>query len=81
MNTPKKLTDLKVQDWVIDVKGSISVEVEADRVFSELWPDDTRDTKVNFLFQEDDTDGNTYKVYEAYKDSGSDDYIYLKVRA
>lgn len=79
-STPRTLADLKHQDWVIDVKPQHSVEVAADHIFSELFTNDDRPVTVNFLFQEDEANGDIIKVYEAYKDSGSVDYLYLKKR-
>ena len=81
MNTPQKLSDLKYQDFVINVKPSISVRVEAERSFNELFGTDYQgDLKVNLLFTEEEN-GDSIKVYEAYKDSGSADYIYLKAKS
>lgn len=81
MNTPKQLSDLKHQDFVINVKPSISVHVEAERSFNELFGTDYKgDLKVNHLFTEEEN-GDYVKVYEAYKDSGSTDYVYLKVKS
>lgn len=79
-STPKKLTDLKQQDWVIDVKPQHSAQVAAETIFEQLFPEDDRAVKVNLLFTEEETNGDTIQVFEAYKDSGSDDYIYLKKR-
>lgn len=75
--TPKSLNDLKFQDWVIDVLPQHSPQDAAERVLNELFPEDERPVQVNFLFSEMDGDDEV-KVYEAYKDSGSVDYIYLK---
>lgn len=69
--TPKTLADLKSQDWVINVKPTDTPQAAAEEVLNQLIPDD-RPVKVNFLFEEDDA-----KVYEAYKDSGSNDYLYM----
>lgn len=78
--TPKQLSDLRHQDWVIDVKPQHSAQVAAETIFAELFPEDNREVKVNFLFKEEETNGDEIMVFEAYKDSGSDDYVYLKKR-
>jgi hypothetical protein len=72
MTTPKTLADLQSQDWVIDLKPTDKPQSAAEEVLNQLIPDD-RPVKVNHIFTEGDV-----KVYEAYKDSGSDDYIYIK---
>lgn len=74
MPTPKKLTDLKFQNHVLFLTKSQVVETEARRVFKELFNSDDP-VKTNKLFTED---GEI--VYEAYQDSGSDDYLYLVQR-
>lgn len=75
---PKTLLDLQYQDWVINVESKHTVQTAAEHVLSELFPDDDRTVKVNYLFTELDKHlGEEVKVYEAYKDSGSVDYIYL----
>lgn len=79
-STPKTLTDLRHQDWVIDVKPTHSAQVAAETIFEQLFPGDDREVKVNFLFKEEETNGDTIHVFEAYKDSGSTDYVYLKKR-
>lgn len=80
MNTPKSLADLKHFDNVFPVDtASVGIQFEAERVFNENFGEDTLPGKViaRFLFAEDDADGNQVKVFEAYKDSASEDYIYL----
>jgi len=70
--TPRTLADLKFQDWVIDLKQFDTPRKAGEEVLNQLFPDD-RPVYVRHLFTENDI-----KVYEAYKDSGSDDYIYIK---
>lgn len=69
--TPKNLIDLRYQDNVITLKNGEAPESSANRFFHELF-DPTAAVKVNFLFTEEGK-----KVYEAYQDSGSVDYLYL----
>lgn len=80
MNTPKTLADLKhfTNVFAVDT-ASVGIHSEAERVFNENLGEDTLPGKVTtrFLFSENDSEGNQVKVYEAYKDSGSEDYIYL----
>lgn len=71
-STPRNLADLKHQENVIEVKANETVDQVAEYFFRDLFSDDIRPVKVNFLFAEEDA-----KVYEAYKDSGSVDYLYL----
>lgn len=80
MNTPKSLADLKHFENVFPVDtASVGIQFEAERVFNENFGEDTLPGKVTarYLFAENDTEGNQVKVYEAYKDSASEDYIYL----
>lgn len=70
MNTPKTLADLRLEDNVITLNGK-TPETEANRFFHELF-DPIAKVTVRLLFTEDDK-----KVYEAYQDSGSVDYLYL----
>lgn len=80
MNSPKTLADLKHFENVFLVDtASVGIQLEAERVFNENFGADTLPGKVTarYLFAEDDADGNQVKVYEAYKDSASEDYIYL----
>lgn len=70
--TPKNLAALKYQENVIEIKPQETVDQAAEYFFRDLFSDDIRPVKVNFLFEEDGA-----KVYEAYKDSGSVDYLYL----
>lgn len=80
MNTPKTLADLKHFQNVFAVDtASVGIQSEAARIFNENLGEDTLPGKVTtrFLFSENDNEGNQVKVYEAYKDSGSEDYIYL----
>lgn len=80
MNTPKSLTDLKHFQNVFPVDtASVGIQSEAERVFNENFGEDTLPGKVTarYLFAENDSEGNQVKVYEAYKDSASEDYIYL----
>jgi hypothetical protein len=82
MSSPKMLSDLKHFANVFSVDtASVGIQREAERVFNETFGEDTLPGKVKarFLFAENDSDGNQVKVYEAYKDSGSEDYIYLTV--
>lgn len=75
--TPKTLADLKHQDWVIDlelVQGPRDTPQQAaDFIFESLMPGDERPVTLRQLFTEGDV-----RVYEAYKDSGSVDYLYIK---
>jgi hypothetical protein len=83
MNTPKSLADLKHFNNVFEVDtASVGIQFEAERVFNENFGEDTLPGKVTarFLFSENDSDGNQVKVYEAYKDSGSEDYVYLTAK-
>lgn len=80
MNTPKTLADLTHFKNVFAVDtASVGIQFEAERVFNENFGEDTLPGKVTarFLFAEDDSEGNQVKVFEAYKDSASEDYIYL----
>lgn len=70
--TPKTLADLQYQDWVIDLKPTDTPQAAAEEVLNQLFPDD-RSITVRCLFTEDGI-----RVHEAYKDSGSVDYIYIK---
>lgn len=72
-STPKTLADLKSLDWVIDLKKTDTPKKAAEEIFEQLHPTDERPIFVRHLFTEGEI-----KVYEAYKDSGSDDYIYIK---
>jgi hypothetical protein len=74
-STPKNLASLKYQENVLEVKTSETVNQVAEYFFRDLFSDDIRPVKVNFLFEEDGA-----KVYEAYKDSGSVDYLYLIIK-
>lgn len=71
-STPKTIADLKYQDWVIDLKPTDTPQAAADEVLNQLFPDD-RPVTVRKLFTEDGI-----IVHEAYKDSGSNDYVYIK---
>ena len=70
-STPKQLTDLRSQDNVLHLKSGQTLETEARRYFKEVF-DDERHVYTRALFEEDDK-----KVYEAYTDSGSTDYLYI----
>jgi hypothetical protein len=70
-STPKQLTDLKSQDNVLHLKHGQMLEAEASRFFKEVFTDD-RAVTTRLLFEEDGK-----KVYEAYTDSGSVDYLYI----
>lgn len=70
--TPRNLADLKHQDWVIDLKPTDTPQAAAEEVLNQLFPDD-RPVLVRQLFTEENV-----RVYEAYKDSGSVDYLYIK---
>lgn len=69
--TPTQLTDLRSQNNVIHLGNSQTVETESRRYFKEVFSDD-RHVYTRLLFEED-----VKKVYEAYTDSGSDDYLYI----
>lgn len=80
MKSPKTLADLKHFTSVFPVDtASVGIQFEADRVFNENFGEDTLPGTVTarFLFAEDDSEGKQVKVYEAYKDSASEGYIYL----
>jgi hypothetical protein len=83
MSSPKMLSDLKhfANVFSVDTAG-VGIQFEAERVFNETFGEDTLSGKVTarFLFAENDSDGNQVKVYEAYKDSGGEDYIYLTAK-
>ncbi len=70
--TPKTLSDLKYQDWVIDLNPTDSAQIAAENILNQLLPDE-RPVYCRQLFVESDI-----RVYEAYKDSGSTDYLYIK---
>lgn len=72
-STPKTISELKSQDWVIDLKPTDTPQAAAEEVFNGLFPDDDRHVYVRLLFTE-----NGIRVHEAFKDSGSDDYLYIK---
>jgi len=77
---PNKLSDLKYLDTFNIDTASVSVQVEAERVFNEFYGADylpDNQVVVKYLFSEVDEHEKTVKVYEAYKDSGSEEYIYL----
>jgi hypothetical protein len=69
---PTTLASLKFQDWVIDLKPTDTPQSAAEYILNELFPDD-RPVYVRELFVEGGT-----RVWESYKDSGSDDYVYIK---
>jgi hypothetical protein len=71
ISTPKQLTDLRSQNNVLHLKAGQTLETEARRYFKEVF-DDERHVYTRSLFEEDGK-----KVYEAYTDSGSDDYLYI----
>lgn len=71
MPTPKNILDIRFQNNVIHVSPSQNVDTEANRFFHEIFGNKLP-VSVNFLFEED-----AKRVYEAYQDSGSDDYLYL----
>lgn len=70
-STPRQLTDLRSQDNVLHLKDNQETITEARRFFKEVFSDE-RQVTTRFLFEEDGK-----KVYEAYTDSGSVDYLYL----
>ena len=72
-SNPKSLTDLCSQDNVIIAKQGEAPETIANRFFNELFHP-TSPVSINFLFEEDNK-----RVYEAYQDSGSIDYLYIIV--
>lgn len=69
--TPTQLTDLRSQNNVLHLKAGQTLETEARRYFKEVFGDE-RHVYTRPLFEEDGK-----KVYEAYTDSGSDDYLYI----
>jgi hypothetical protein len=70
-STPRQLTDLRSQDNVIHLKQGQMLDAEARRFFKEVFSDE-RPVSTKLLFEEDGK-----KVYEAYTDSGSVDYLYI----
>lgn len=68
--TPKTLSDLQYQDHVLRTTR-FAIEAVASEYFKKIM-DDERDVTVRLLFTEDG-----HKVYEAYTDSGSIDYLYI----
>jgi hypothetical protein len=70
-NTPKNLTDLRYQDNVLHLKVGQYLNTEARRFFKEVMEDE-RPVSTRFLFSEAGK-----KVYEAYTDGGSVDYLYI----
>jgi hypothetical protein len=74
MTTPKNLTDLRFET-VIRTTSNFETQSNAKRYFKDCEIEG--DVKVRFLFSEEETNGDVYKVYESYVDSGSVDYIYL----
>jgi hypothetical protein len=70
-STPKQLTDLKSQDNVLHLKPGQMLDAEANRFFKEVFSDE-RPVTTKLIFEEDGK-----KVYEAYTDSGSVDYLYI----
>lgn len=68
--TPKTLSDLQYQDHVLRT-NLFAIEAVASEYFKKIM-DDERDVTVRLLFTEDG-----HKVYEAYTDSGSIDYLYI----
>lgn len=84
MNTPTTLADLQhlTNVFPVDTAG-VGIAPEAMRVFEENYGGEYRPDlalTVGYLFTEDDSEGNQVNVYEAYKDSGSNDYIYLTAK-
>jgi hypothetical protein len=80
MSTPLTFEDLKVFENVFAVDtSSVSIQTEAARIFNEKFGEDLLPDQVTtrFLFAGDDSEGNQVKVYEASKDSGSKNLIYL----
>jgi hypothetical protein len=70
-STPKKLTDLRHQDNVVNIKRDEAPETIARKWFKEVF-DNPNEPTINKLFKEDDS-----TVFEAYVDSGSVDYLYI----
>lgn len=70
-STPRHLTDLRSQDNVLHLKDGQETITEARRFFKEVFNDEGR-VSTHLIFEEDGK-----KVYEAYTDSGSEDYLYL----
>lgn len=70
-STPANLIDLKSQDNVLHLKDSQEPITEARRFFKEVFEDE-RNVTTRLIFEEDGK-----KVYEAYTDSGSVDYLYI----
>jgi len=72
-STPRTVADLKHQDWVIEKKFGKTIQESAEQEFNHVFPGDDRPVTVRTLFTEDNV-----RVYEADKDSGSVDYLYIK---
>lgn len=85
MSAPKTIADLQYLKNVFAVDTAIvGIQFEAERVFNESFGEDflpEKKVSVRFLFSENDSEGDQVKVYEAYKDSGSNDYVYLTAKA
>lgn len=81
MNTPKSIADLKHYENVYTVDtAAVGIQSEAERVFNANFGDEYMPGSpviVRYLFTGVDEEGNEVRVYEAYKDSGSVDYVYL----
>lgn len=71
MPTPKTLSDLKFQDFVFETKQGEAPKTIARKAFRDLY-DSHKEPTLRLIFKEDDK-----RVYEAYTDSGSVDYVYI----
>jgi hypothetical protein len=71
MSNPRSISDLRYQDNVERINKGTSPEAVAEQWFREVF--DSNDTVyVRFLFEEGGA-----KVFEAYTDPGSVDYLYI----
>lgn len=68
---PRTLEDIRYQDNVLYLSSDQTVSTEAHKWFKETFDTEDEPT-VNFLFMEDGK-----RVWEAYTDSGSVDYLYI----
>lgn len=72
--TPAKISDLKHQEYVIDIAGTFKeIHTAAVKWFQEnFFEIKAKEVKVKLLFTE-----GTIDVYECYTDPGSVDYLYI----
>lgn len=71
MSNPRTISDLRYQDNVERINKGTSPEAVAEQWFKSVF-DSNDPVYVRFLFEEDGE-----KVFEAYTDPGSVDYLYI----